>query len=112
MQSHLLQVQELFEDLQLPASHHCDDDSENSADRILQRKLELVCSRRSSEALEADQEITKLISYFVNRGSQLADQASITGREMANLRAPAALPPAVRFSRASRKAIAKPLALA
>ena len=107
-----LQVQELFEDLQLSPSHHRDEDSDASAsaDSVLQRKLENFDGRRDSEAcntIDADEEMAKLISYFENQGSQRATQASATKQLSMNATV-VALPPAVRYNRASRKAVPKP----
>ena len=103
-------AQELFEDLQLSSSNHKDSVCSATMDCFLQDKLESSSNRRSSEAceerLDEDEEIAKLISLFVNRIPQPATSASVVGQLFIN--APVgALPPPVRYSKASRKPVAK-----
>jgi hypothetical protein len=108
-----MQLQELFENLQLNSSSQQDNiESSISADNIVQHKIESPSHQRSSlgneayESILEDEEIAKLITYFVNRGSQQTTQPSTTECLLAN--APSvALPPAVRFCRANRKAVLK-----
>jgi hypothetical protein len=104
-----LQVQELFDDLQLSPAHHRDEDGDSSTseDSALQRKLEKFRNSRNSQAcdsIDKEDEIAKLISYFMDRGSHHTAPASTMRQSSTN--APAlVLPPAVRFQRKSRKAV-------
>ncbi len=107
----LRNAQELFEDLQLSSALHEDGDSSISADRILEQKLESVSHRRISESISVEEEITKLISFFVNQRPQQKVQNNVIRVSSANATA-AILPPPVKYSRASRKAVAKPSARA
>ena len=101
-------AQELFEDLHLSSFPF--DVSESSAivASFPQHKLESKDSRCSSasEPIDEDEEIAKLISFFVNRKPQHAAQASASRPLSTNATAVALAPP-VRFIRASRQAVAK-----
>ncbi len=108
-------AQELFENLHLSASHveswdiSMVDVSESSAivANIPQHKLESKDSRcsRAYEPIDEDEEIAKLISFFVNREPQHAARVSVA-KPLSTKVATVALAPAVRYIRA-KKAVAK-----
>jgi hypothetical protein len=103
-------AQELFDDLQLSSSaHHDDDESCSTADEIMQSKLGSENHRREAccEQFDANKEIGKLISFFVIRKSQHASQAR-QARSISTNMPFVALPPPIKYSRASRKASSKP----
>jgi hypothetical protein len=110
MQSQQQPVQELFEVLHVSSSPH--DSGESSAPPNIMRKdaADTFSHRRRSkdwsESLNADEEIEKLMKYFVIRESQHSAQARTKRILHPNILA-AALPPPVRFNRASRKTFVK-----
>jgi hypothetical protein len=105
-------AQELFEDLQLSSAHHSEYESTSApttSDSFLLNKLESASHRRRNDAsvpIDVDAEIAKLISLFAIQGRQYAfsqvmvEDVSVKGTA-------GALPPPVRYSRASRRAVAK-----
>jgi hypothetical protein len=104
------EVQELFEDLHLSPSNQDESDSSISADCIVQHRPEAQDMSRCNaccKPFDADEQLAKLISYFVNRGPQQAAKISVT-RVLTTDTPATALPPPVRYARASRKAVAKP----
>ena len=106
-------AQEIFDNLHpfSPAQNDVDTDS-ISADIILQHKLESASHRCSSdkcrEAFDKDEELAKLITFFANQGFQHAQKTSIKVNLSANALS-VDLPPPVRYSRRSRKAVTKQL---
>jgi hypothetical protein len=106
-----MHAQEHFEDLQLSPNLHDDSGSSPAVDTVILPHTNEPASHlhsKTCESFDADEEIAKLISYFVNQGPRCAAQPS-TARNSSVDTAAVALPPAVKFSRASRKAAAKPL---
>jgi hypothetical protein len=101
-----MQAQQIFEDLAF--SHPHESDSSISEDIILQHKTtaqyfgHFDSSDAFRETIDADEEIAKLIYFFVNRESQVAAQART--KRYSSVNEPALpLPPAIRFRRANRK---------
>ncbi len=108
MQTQLV-AQELFEDLQLSCVHQSEYEPLSTSDSFLMNKLESASHRRSSEAselIDVDAEIAKLISFFAMEGRQQASH-HVAVEDVSVNGSAGALPPPVRFSRASRKARAK-----
>ncbi len=98
-----------FEDLQLSAAHHDDRDAAPTAGSLLLHMRESASQRHSREPINADVEIAKLVTFFVKHSTRHAAQNSAVGPMSANALA-VALPPPVRYCRASRKAVANLLA--
>jgi hypothetical protein len=103
-------AQELFDEFLLQPSIHQDDiDSPNTVKITeMQHKFEPISHRRSSESdhsINVDEEIAMLISIYT-QAPRRAAQAR-TGGPPAVIDPIVALPPAVRFCRASRKTAAK-----
>jgi hypothetical protein len=101
-----LQDAQLIENLQLFSKHHDNSYSLATEDTILQHKLESSQSNKACKSMDADEEISILISYFENRRPLHAAQSGAEGRLSVDTPAIALAPP-LRYSRASKKAAAK-----
>jgi hypothetical protein len=103
-------AQELFDEFLINPSIHQDDFDSSNTVKIteMQHKLEPTSHRRSSESehsINVDEEIAMLISIYT-QAPRHAAQARTGGLPAVNDPI-VTLPPAVRFSRASRKTAAK-----
>jgi hypothetical protein len=97
-------AQEHFEELRLSSTYHDNISCSDTVDCV-QLKLEARSHRRSSEQIDVDEEMAKLILYLVHRPPVHAALSSVPRQRAVNMPTKV-LPPPVRFSRADRKAIA------